>query len=112
MNPITPETLVPCLGWTLLHFLWQGLAIALWLAICLRLLRSGSAHQRYLISCAALLAMLIVPAITFNHVAQHYQGATVALSPAIATPAPATHIGETIPTDPKIIVAFKPPTSA
>ncbi|MDB6018358.1 MAG: TonB domain/peptidase domain protein [Pedosphaera sp.] len=114
MNPIAPETLVPCLGWTLLHFLWQGLAIALWLAICLRLLRPGSANQRYLVACAALLAMLIVPAITFNHVAQHYQRLTPAFSAAIATPAPTTHISETTAPDPKVIVSFKavpPPLS-
>jgi GWxTD domain-containing protein len=54
------------LGWTLLHFLWQGTAIALVYATLRRLLaRSLSAKGRYTLACAALAAMAIAPPLTF-----------------------------------------------
>lgn len=53
-------------GWTLLHFIWQGILIALSLKIALRLLHSHSANARYIASCAALLLMLAAPIITFS----------------------------------------------
>ena len=53
------------LGWALLHFLWQGALLALLLAGLLRLLRGRSANARYLAACAALLLMLVSPAVTF-----------------------------------------------
>ena len=54
------------LGWTLLHFLWQGAAIALLYALGrwrLGNLRSG--QGRSLMACAALAAMISSPVITF-----------------------------------------------
>ncbi len=51
-------------GWTLLHFVWQGVLIALAAAAALRLLRSASPQRRYLVSCAALAAMLASPVVT------------------------------------------------
>jgi beta-lactamase regulating signal transducer with metallopeptidase domain len=53
------------LGWALVHFLWQGAAIALLLALARRLLRHASANARYLAACAALLLMLVAPLATF-----------------------------------------------
>jgi len=54
------------LGWTLLHFLWQGTAIALVYAMLRRLLgRSLSAQGRYVLSCSALVAMAVAPPLTF-----------------------------------------------
>jgi GWxTD domain-containing protein len=54
------------LGWTLLHFLWQGTAIAVFYAVLRRLLaRSLSAQGRYLLACAALVAMAVAPPLTF-----------------------------------------------
>ena len=43
------------LGWVLLHFLWQGAAVAVVLFLVMTLLRRVSANARYLISCFALL---------------------------------------------------------
>ncbi len=37
----------------LLHFVWQGLLIALLMWIALAILRNGSARHRYFVSCAA-----------------------------------------------------------
>jgi beta-lactamase regulating signal transducer with metallopeptidase domain len=59
---MTPWTIV--VGWTLVHFLWQGSLLALVAATVLRLVRQHSATVRYLVSCAALVAMLGTPVIT------------------------------------------------
>jgi GWxTD domain-containing protein len=54
------------LGWALLHFLWQGTAIAIAFAILRRLLgRSIAAQGRYVLACVALAAMTVAPALTF-----------------------------------------------
>jgi hypothetical protein len=54
------------LGWTLLHFLWQGTAIAVAYAMLRSpLARSLSAQQRYVLACMALVAMAIAPLLTF-----------------------------------------------
>jgi GWxTD domain-containing protein len=54
------------LGWTLLHFLWQGTAIAVAYAVLRRLLaRSLSAQGRYMLACSALVAMAAAPLLTF-----------------------------------------------
>src|SRR6185437_13187885 len=54
------------LGWTLLHFLWQGTAIAIaYAAIRFLFARTLSAGARYTLACAALLAMAIAPVLTF-----------------------------------------------
>lgn len=51
------------LGWTALHFLWQGSILAL---LCWALMSlSRSARVRYAVGCAGLLAMLLATAITF-----------------------------------------------
>lgn len=54
------------LGWTLLHFLWQGILVAALYALA-RALAGGrmSARGRYAIACAALLAMTAAPALTY-----------------------------------------------
>ena len=54
------------LGWTLLHFLWQGILVAALYALA-RALAGGriSARGRYAIACASLLAMTVAPALTY-----------------------------------------------
>jgi GWxTD domain-containing protein len=46
------------LGWSLIHFLWEGVLIALLLAAILFSCRRGSARLRYALCCLALLAMV------------------------------------------------------
>jgi GWxTD domain-containing protein len=54
------------LGWTLLHFLWQGTAIVAVYMIIRRLLGpSLSAQGRYALACATLVAMEAAPPLTF-----------------------------------------------
>lgn len=52
------------LGWTLLHSLWQATAIAMLLAVVLKLLARSSAQARYAVVCAGLVAMALLPAAT------------------------------------------------
>src|SRR5690242_7149792 len=57
-------TAAQALGWTLLHFLWQGTLIAaLFTLACL--VARGSARVRYLLAALALLAMPVAFTLTF-----------------------------------------------
>jgi beta-lactamase regulating signal transducer with metallopeptidase domain/HEAT repeat protein len=51
-------TIVESVGWVLVHFVWQGIAIALALAAVLSLTSAAQSALRYALSCAALLMML------------------------------------------------------
>ena len=48
------EILVPRIGWTLVHSLWQGCAAAGGLWVALRAMRNASASARYVVACAIL----------------------------------------------------------
>jgi uncharacterized protein (TIGR03435 family) len=55
------------LGWVLIHFLWQGLSIAmLYAAARKNLARRASPNARYLLGCAALGAMMLAPIVTWG----------------------------------------------
>ena len=53
--------LFQALGWSLLHFIWQGLLVAILLLAARFLLRDCGARPRYHLACAAMLLMLILP---------------------------------------------------
>src|SRR6202008_2980416 len=54
------------LGWTLLHFLWQGILVAALYALARAVAGSRiSARGRYAIACASLLVMTVAPALTY-----------------------------------------------
>lgn len=53
---------VAALGWALVHFLWQGLAIGLAAALVLMLLRNARPQARYAVACVALAACVAWPA--------------------------------------------------
>lgn len=55
------------LGWALLHFLWQGAAVAVALAGALRATRHHASSTRYLLGVIALAAMLALPVATALH---------------------------------------------
>jgi beta-lactamase regulating signal transducer with metallopeptidase domain len=83
-------SLLPSLGETLLHFIWQGALVALLLAFALRALRRQSANVRYLAACGALLLLIALPAWTLwrsladpagGAVAPSAQGAPAAAAP-------------------------------
>jgi len=52
------------LGWALVHFLWQGAALAILLGVALALIRPTAARTRYTLSLVTLAAMLILPIAT------------------------------------------------
>ena len=53
------------LGWTLVHFVWQGAVLGLVAFFLLRVIRPAQASTRYLIGVATLSAMMIAPVVTF-----------------------------------------------
>ena len=59
------------LGWTLIHFLWEGALIALALATALGVLRPASARVRYAAASFAMLAMLAAFALTLARLQPH-----------------------------------------
>src|SRR5882672_6273552 len=70
MNSWLSRDILDSLGWTLLHFLWQGLVIVALFAVAMRLFRRRSANIRYLAGCFALLLMALAPLLTFYSLAQ------------------------------------------
>jgi beta-lactamase regulating signal transducer with metallopeptidase domain len=52
------------LGWTLIHFVWEGALVAILYASVSVLLRRSTANVRYAAACGAMLLMLIAPAAT------------------------------------------------
>jgi beta-lactamase regulating signal transducer with metallopeptidase domain len=66
------------LGFTLLHFLWQGILVAAVYALA-RALSAGrlSARGRYAIGCASLLAMTAAPAVTYWWLGQPAQATQI-----------------------------------
>ncbi|WP_257306990.1 M56 family metallopeptidase [Geothrix campi] len=62
---LVQEPWARALGWSLLHFLWQGAALGLLAWLLLALLRGANAKVRYGIACAFLLLMAIALAATF-----------------------------------------------
>ncbi|WP_263410871.1 M56 family metallopeptidase [Terriglobus tenax] len=53
------------LGWTLLHFCWQGTAIAMFYGIADQLTQRASANARYLIALTAVLLMPLAAIVTY-----------------------------------------------
>jgi beta-lactamase regulating signal transducer with metallopeptidase domain len=62
-NWVSPE-LLRTLGWTLLHFLWQGAGLAALFAVATAVCRSASA--RYALAVGALILMMVSPVVTFS----------------------------------------------
>ncbi len=52
-------------GWTLVHFTWQGAVIAAGLGIALAVLSRSTPNARYVACCAALGLMVLAPPVTF-----------------------------------------------
>src|SRR5438445_4109530 len=68
------------LAWTLLHFLWQGAALALLFAAANVILRNSTARVRYAAACTTMLLMIASAVATFALLNQD--------SPAISRKAP------------------------
>jgi D-alanyl-D-alanine endopeptidase (penicillin-binding protein 7) len=58
---MSADVLVASLGWTLLHFLWQGAVLGCLTAILLVALRNARPETRYAVACGALLLCIAWP---------------------------------------------------
>ncbi len=65
LEALARSVLVQRLGWTLLHSLWQVLAVAIGLALVLAAVRRRGPRAAYAASCFALILCLVLPAATF-----------------------------------------------
>ncbi len=65
LQQILSSDLAARLGWTLLHSLWQGAAVALVLVVTMRLLRFHSPPLRYSAALGSLAVLLIAMGMTF-----------------------------------------------
>nr|WP_295773893.1 M56 family metallopeptidase [Rhodoferax sp.] len=61
MSALTMQSLVPALGWALLHFVWQGLAVGVVAWLALALMRNAGPRWRYAVCALALLTCLCLP---------------------------------------------------
>jgi len=52
-------------GLTLVHFLWQGLAVVIFLSACIHVFKPGHGNVRYIVYLSAFIAMIVCPAVTF-----------------------------------------------
>jgi len=75
---LSPDLLRP-LGLTLLHFIWQGAALAALAALAMALTKSASA--RYALGIAALLAMVAAPIVTLIVLQQNSSARAVVPQP-------------------------------
>src|SRR5438105_2497714 len=71
LNEIFRHAVITRFGWTLVHFLWQGAAVALVLAVALRALRARSADARHSAACYALLFLTACPVLTFSYLIEN-----------------------------------------
>src|SRR5258708_28354608 len=97
------------LGWALLHLLWQGVLVAAILAGTLALMKRQSANARYLASCGAMIALLVLV------VATAVRAYDPAAEPTPAFPATATmHAATLVDTTADLlpIAASNTPTTA
>jgi uncharacterized protein (TIGR03435 family) len=79
------------LGWTLLHFLWQGVLIsALYAAARGAKGHASSPNGRYVLACAALAAMMATPLVTFGLVGSSEQIQAAAPLAGVPLAAPAS----------------------
>ena len=65
MTGIDLGGVIYALGWSLVHFLWQGALIAIGLELALLALHRASVEVRYAVRCGALGLMGLAPLITF-----------------------------------------------
>jgi beta-lactamase regulating signal transducer with metallopeptidase domain len=76
IETLLDKPIFQALGWTLIHFIWQGCVIALLYAVASLLLRKFSANVRYAAACAAMLLMFVAPVVTMIVVRSSIDGST------------------------------------
>lgn len=102
---------VETLGWTLLHFVWQGVLVASGLALALGILRRASANARYL---AGLVALFLAAALPIGTAAwiglpKATQAATEDASIAEHTESPIPEVAESMSRNAELPSVMDPP---
>ncbi|HYP26771.1 MAG TPA: M56 family metallopeptidase [Blastocatellia bacterium] len=77
IETLLTSTMIQALGWALVHFIWQGAAIAALYALAKVLLRKRAANIRYAAACSALGLMLAAPVISLFEMSRSPAGAHV-----------------------------------
>jgi len=90
-------TIVEHLGWVLVHFMWQGLAIALALAGLLALTSPAQAKLRYVFSCAALVLMLAATFVTAGQLSIQSRATHEIVTPTVRLTSAANMSSQTSP---------------
>jgi|GEM_PF-3157514 len=86
INELMHSNVAQSVGWALVHFLWQGLAVGILAWLALALVPARNSNLRYAIGCAALVLMLACPIFTIAWLANaqnDYQSATTSVSQSI-----------------------------
>src|SRR4051794_20014925 len=73
--------LIQSLGWTLLHFLWQGALIGLGYATLRMIVPASHAEARYAAGLCALTLIALCPALTLSLIYPHMVGAAASVEP-------------------------------
>ena len=93
VEEVLSQPIVQRLGWTLVHFVWQGIAVAVFFGIVMSVIRRRTANSRYVAACAALLLMLVLPPVTMQTIRFTSPSAVIVeparvVPPALDTPPP------------------------
>ena len=97
--------MIRALGWSLLHFVWQGATAAALLASLNLLWRRSAPQVRYLLATATLFLMLLLPALTFWLV-------RASADPVGAMPDAGISVGKWVPwAVPAVVSADAPPSA-
>lgn len=70
-SQVLNHSFVETLGWSLVHFLWQGTLLAFVAAVALLSLKNASAALRYSVACLSFLMMAAAPAVTAWHLSSN-----------------------------------------
>lgn len=77
---IFDSTMLFTLGWTLVHFLWQGAAVGVLYALLRHLLRDKSPLSRYNLALGTLMALAVLPIITFIYLSHASAGSNAVVT--------------------------------
>lgn len=81
LNTMISENVINALGWTIIHSLWQGAAVALGFALVMFFMRQYSARTRYIIGVMAMVLILAMSIVTFANLYETEAAAAAAIGP-------------------------------
>jgi bla regulator protein BlaR1 len=81
MNLVDWLPLIQSLGWTLLHFLWQGALIGLGFATIRQIVPASHAEARYAAGIAAMALIALCPPLTLSIIYSHVAAAAASVEP-------------------------------